>query len=230
MLICKEKFTFFCLELKLLFPSSSIPCKVHYLIHYPSLIMKFGPLSTLWAMRFEAKHQYFKDISRKIHNCKNLSRTLALRHQFLQSFTLICLEDDGTGTTGCRTVQHEHLPEYVQHFVAEHGLECSSSFTVSSLRVSGRLPKVGCCLVLDISLDDMPKFVHVCGIYYVNKALLIWVNMLETVSFDEHLHVYNVNATQEYKVLTSFSEFYNEPLYMRQHKGRSVINTRKALI
>ena len=34
--------------------------KQHYLIHVPSQILKFGPLTRAWAMRFEAKHQQFK--------------------------------------------------------------------------------------------------------------------------------------------------------------------------
>jgi hypothetical protein len=32
-------------------------------------------------MRFEAKHQYFKHIARVIGNFKNLSKSLAFRHQ-----------------------------------------------------------------------------------------------------------------------------------------------------
>ena len=32
-----------------------------YLIHLPSLILKFGPLIRAWCMCFEAKHAYFKD-------------------------------------------------------------------------------------------------------------------------------------------------------------------------
>ena len=31
--------------------------KFHYLLRYPTLIKKFGPLRKLWCMRFEAYHQ-----------------------------------------------------------------------------------------------------------------------------------------------------------------------------
>ncbi|XP_072142066.1 uncharacterized protein [Dermacentor andersoni] len=74
----QRKIQLFLLDFSRLFPSVSFPCKMHYLIHYPSIMQKFGPLILLWAMRFEAKHQYFKDIARKIHNFKNLCHTLAM--------------------------------------------------------------------------------------------------------------------------------------------------------
>ena len=53
----------------------------HYIIHYPSIIRKLGPLRSLWCMRFEAKHQYFKRISQRIFNFKNIAKSLANRHQ-----------------------------------------------------------------------------------------------------------------------------------------------------
>lgn len=59
----QRKIHFFLLGFTSLFPSVSLLCKMHYLIHYPSLIQKYGPLIGLWTMRFEAKHQYFKEIS-----------------------------------------------------------------------------------------------------------------------------------------------------------------------
>ncbi|KAI2643064.1 hypothetical protein H4Q32_029533 [Labeo rohita] len=45
---------------KHLFPSDKLKPKHHYLLHYPSLIMRLGPLVHLWTMRFESKHSYFK--------------------------------------------------------------------------------------------------------------------------------------------------------------------------
>ena len=43
-----------------LFPAQKLRPKHHYLIHYPALILKLGPLIRLWTMRFESKHSYFK--------------------------------------------------------------------------------------------------------------------------------------------------------------------------
>lgn len=71
---------------KSMFPDYPLKPKHHYILHYPNLILKFGPLIRLWTLRFESKHCYFKDCTRKLHNFIHLSKTLAERHQLLQSY------------------------------------------------------------------------------------------------------------------------------------------------
>jgi len=68
------------------FPEKTLKAKHHYLVHYPELIVRFGPLIRLWTLRFESKHSYFKQCARKLHNFKNLCSTLAERHQLLQAY------------------------------------------------------------------------------------------------------------------------------------------------
>lgn len=45
------------------------------------LYFSHGPLLRAWCMRYEAKHHYFKHLCTVIGNYKNLSYTLAMRHQ-----------------------------------------------------------------------------------------------------------------------------------------------------
>lgn len=71
---------------KSLFPGTPLKPKHHYLRHYPSLILKFGPLIRLWTMRFESKHGYFKRCARHLKNFKNICLTLSERHQMLQAY------------------------------------------------------------------------------------------------------------------------------------------------
>lgn len=71
---------------KVVFPNHPLKPKHHYLCHYPELTGRFGPLIRLWTLRFESKHSYFKQCARKLHNFKNLSATLAERHQLLQAY------------------------------------------------------------------------------------------------------------------------------------------------
>ena len=47
-----------------------------------------GPLVRTWAMRFEAKHHYFKNLVGKINNFKNIDLSLAKRHKALQAYLL----------------------------------------------------------------------------------------------------------------------------------------------
>lgn len=114
---------FLCLEFRALFPSPSVPCKMHYLTHCPSYMMRYGPLVSLWAMRFESKHQYFKDVSRKVRNIKNIAKTLATRHQYLETYIATQVSSENKiVTTGCKSVLFKHLPDTIKSHNVEHNL------------------------------------------------------------------------------------------------------------
>ena len=50
--------------------------------------LRYGPLSRLWCMRFEAKNSYFKRLAQSIGNFKNVCKTVAIRHQRLSCYNL----------------------------------------------------------------------------------------------------------------------------------------------
>ena len=51
-------------------------------------MQEFGPLRRLWCMRFEAKHQRLKKLSDVVCNFRNITKTLAERHQLRQCWEL----------------------------------------------------------------------------------------------------------------------------------------------
>ena len=55
-----------------------------------------------WAMRFEAKHSYFKKLVDKLNNFKNIDYSLAKRHQALQAYLL----QTSSGSLFNKAVQH----------------------------------------------------------------------------------------------------------------------------
>ncbi|XP_046608722.1 uncharacterized protein LOC124299511 [Neodiprion virginianus] len=70
---------------KINFPSMKLRPKHHFLEHYPKLISIFGPLMRLSTLRFESKHTFFKPAVRSQKNFKNITKSLTLSHQLLQS-------------------------------------------------------------------------------------------------------------------------------------------------
>ena len=68
-----------------LYDTNLIP-KHHFMIHYPRMMVLFGPLSKLWCMRFEAKHNPLKRFAHAVCNFKNVSKTLAFKHQVQQMY------------------------------------------------------------------------------------------------------------------------------------------------
>lgn len=70
-----------------LYPDASILPKMHYMVHYPSQVYRFGPLVTTWTMRYEAKLSILKRVSRH-RNFKNICYTASKRHQHLLCYHL----------------------------------------------------------------------------------------------------------------------------------------------
>ncbi|XP_072016668.1 uncharacterized protein [Amphiura filiformis] len=64
---------------------TSMKPKFHFLIHYPEKMLAFGPLIHCWTMRFEGKHNYFKQVYHSTRNRKNICKSLAERHEHMQA-------------------------------------------------------------------------------------------------------------------------------------------------
>jgi len=59
--------------------------KHHFIVHYPQLLRRLGPLKHLSCFRFEAKHKQFKEHAKTIRSRRNCPYTLALKHQLILS-------------------------------------------------------------------------------------------------------------------------------------------------
>ena len=64
-----------------LFPDVNMKLKVHFRIHYPTMIRRFGPL--VKTLRFEPKHSYLKSSLSGNKNRKNIWLSLAKCHQYM---------------------------------------------------------------------------------------------------------------------------------------------------
>jgi hypothetical protein len=69
------------------YSSVNITPKLHYLIHIPEQIRRFGPPVRYWCMRMEAKNAYSIKAA-TCGNLKNIYLSFAMHHQCLLSFNL----------------------------------------------------------------------------------------------------------------------------------------------
>ena len=67
------------------YPGEMLLPKHHFMVHYPSCLLKSGPLVRYWCMRFEARHNLVKELARITRCYKNICLTLATRFQFALS-------------------------------------------------------------------------------------------------------------------------------------------------
>lgn len=132
------------------FPDYPMKPKHHYISHYPELILHFGPLIRLWTLRFESKHTYFKQCARKLHNFKNLSSTLAERHQLLQAFLSAGNFFPPAVVVGKGT--EFYLGDYnnnIRESVAHHTFEPENTLIAHEVSVKGTKYKKNMFIVID---------------------------------------------------------------------------------
>lgn len=102
--------------------NSRLTPKCHYLIHYPRLISKFGPLRYLCCMRFEAYHRYLKAAATLLGNFINVSKSLSKRNQMKKCYEqagATCLEHPVEVCNVTDEVTISVLPAVIQEIICD---------------------------------------------------------------------------------------------------------------
>ncbi|XP_064474117.1 uncharacterized protein LOC135388470 [Ornithodoros turicata] len=207
----------------------NVPCipKMHFMIHYPKLILMYGPLSRLSSIRFEAKHQYFKSLARKTHNFVNICRSLSKRHQMNQMYTIAQPVEEMV-TSGCRRVPYETLPQLLKKRLEDVEMDNEEISSLLSITVKGRSFRVGCVIPVRVFDDDLPDFAHVTLILVCKQRLFVHCQLLDTKAFDEHFHAFVVERKPEAIVIEDCEHYSEFPdlVYLYEVCNRTYVNLR----
>ena len=198
-----------------LFPGCLTP-KFHYLLHYPRLILAYGPIRLIWCMRFEAKHQYFKKIATKLHNFKNVAQSFATRHQMKQCWELASVDvlKQDTTSQGGAPVMFASLSCNVQSSVLSFcNLELSDIesadkiWKVRSITVDHVKYSTGSLFVIDlVHEEDIPVFFRITHCIRFRNSWLLCGRIYFSVKFSNHYHGYVVQDSGETIVLSPGQE------------------------
>lgn len=181
-----------------LYPHKHLIPKHHLMVHYPGAILKLGPLIQFWAMRFEAKHAFFKRICHITCNFRNICKTMAFRHQMTLCYSLLAGDvfkpetEIGPG--------HSTLLAVMDGFgEVQSGLEdippFTETFVPTWVKVNGTQYRPGVTVFLSYAADGDPQFGLVKNILVLDHSVKLVVQKWDTVGFDRHLFAYGVEAT-----------------------------------
>lgn len=160
-----------------LFPGVKLLPKHHYLEHYPHLIRCFGPLVTLWMMRFEAKHSFFKQIVKHTSCFKNLPLTLASKHQLMIAFHL-CSPSYGKSSIDVphvSTLPVDVLKEEVAQAIRLKYPNTSEVQLTKKASSSAVAYSEG-MIVAHGSTSGLPEFAEIIEMCVINQELLLIVS------------------------------------------------------
>ena len=207
---------------KLLYSSSMLTPKFHFLVHYPDQIVALGPMTRYWTMRHEAKLSLFKKASH-LGNFKNIAYTLASRHQRWMCYQLAsgdilqsCFEcGPGSGT---RTVAQQ--PSQIRTLIQQAIPSISVDATVFQPNWVKKNSVNYCnnnCYVM-VGTDGIdPLFGHIIDVFIVGGDLiLLHVYHCQNVYFDDHFHSYVITDTTNMSIVCL--EDLPSPFVLHGHK------------
>lgn len=174
--------------------------KMHYMIHYAHKIKLFGPLKNFWCMCFEAKHQYFKRLAQQTKCFKNITKTLAKRHQMLQAWQMSSEEillSTNNAASKTVSIKFEKLSQYIQKSIAEALKEnfqpAENLISAKHLNANNAFYKIQAVYVLDVIHEEkIPVFLQIKHILSVQTTWVLCGRMLVPHRFCVHLHAYEV--------------------------------------
>ena len=183
--------------------SPSFPSKFHFLVHYPNLIRKYGPLRNFWCMRFEAKHQNLKRLASLVRNFRNIDKTLASRQQFLQCYFFNEIHPaQNLITSTVHAYESNLLSEELKSELKPHlkGRELPKKI-LSAKSIKSNL-QVDSVLAIDcIDGNDIPIFGKINAVLKVYESWFICCKVLLSVCFNDHFHAFEVRETEHWHVL-----------------------------
>ena len=187
----------------ILYPSIKTKPKAHYLIHYAKETQLFGPLINCWTMRFEAKHSYFKDVSQRSKNHRNVCKTMAERHQRRQAMLRTqsdFLPEHRLSTVQDRECHVELLSEEIQVLLMQFTDRSDIISECKSAKVEGKLYAKDLAVIVE-SLEDDYVFGLIATIFLVQGSPLLCCKLLTNLQFSSHHHAYEVEESGSYRIL-----------------------------
>lgn len=209
--------------------NESLKPKFHHLTHYHNAMINYGPLTLFSSMRYEAKHRLAKTSARASSNRKNITFSLAVKHQLKLNEIFLRGALDPILTWGPKKLKT--MPSDLELIQSCLNLKCLESlFRVSWVAMSSVRYKKGSILVYDqvpvLDRNDL-TFLVVDNLYlYDNIKVILTGTLLKTIFFDCHYYAYEV----EHKVEKNTAIWYNDLHFQTTHTLNTIIAPTKRLL
>ncbi|XP_011879293.1 PREDICTED: uncharacterized protein LOC105568321, partial [Vollenhovia emeryi] len=179
------------------FPNVTLKPKHHYMLHYPQVMRRVGPLWPICCLRWEAKHRPLKQAAHATNSRRNLPLTLAIKHQL--NLCARFISQKPLGEKYCFGVKEEVSIRDSKNYQSFRDIlpkDLDEIINVFSwIRIAGTIYKKEMCVAVTFHKDTgYPVFGRINLITYCKKSNAVYflLCMFETVDFVEHLCSYEV--------------------------------------
>lgn len=185
--------------------------KFHFLLHYPDMFLKFGPLIYLSTMRFEAKHRVSKIAARAACNRMNICKTVAVRNQLTFHNHLLVHSKFERVVFGKK--KSDISSQILDTLMSVFNIRSPDLiFSIKWLEIEGDRIHVSSVLMKDICSETMlPIFVQVEDIFVYEGQFFLFCSQLISEDFIEHFQSYEIHKSEEQEYLSLESLFSPTP-------------------
>ncbi|KAJ8681983.1 hypothetical protein QAD02_017775 [Eretmocerus hayati] len=168
--------------------------KMHFLTHYPRLLLLNGPLINCWGMPFERKNKELKEVAGAVKNNRNLPYTIAMNNQinmcYLKEFSDGVTKDYLRGPLEDELVSDSSIQAYFPESAQKNCIR-----KMKHLQLLGKKYCEGTIFLAEIHGVDEPYFGKIVGIYDVSGEIYVVASILGADYFHKTLHAYIVPKT-----------------------------------
>ena len=208
---------------KELYTATAIIPKMHYMVHYASQLYRFGPLTNTWTMRQEAKLSFVKRASQR-SNFKNISKSIAKKHQFWLSYKLeFCpnLIAANVELGKAANVIFGSEPSDLQQAFQSYNLSNDSIISHHKwVQVQSTMYKIGMFVVLEYN-DINAQFGKITDITVSQETIVFQVHVYNTDYFDEHFMSFVMVVI---KYINSSDLFIHDSIFCHKSLEQSTIH------
>lgn len=196
-------------KFKQLYSEKNIIPKMHYMLHYASQIMRYGPLIYAWTMRHEAKLNVLKRAASH-GNFKNICYTVAKKSQHALCYHLNCgepfLNTSIEASTRFSDVPFENEPTDIQTYFRGLGFPIPESVIHPNwIKSDYHHIKKFACVYLENG-DMYPSFGKIIDMFMIKRENLkpiyaVHIQHFKTLYFDSHFSAYAVDLLPSTTIL-----------------------------
>ena len=204
------------------FPNKVSP-KIHFVSEYGEIINYFGPIVRQWCFRYESCHAYFKKLTMRTNNFKNIPKMLVTRYRLKQclKFSSLSVTRLSQYTIGIKKVHNRCFNIPMKHVLLAHfGLgrvDFIHDFYQCRKLINGGIEYCQSAVyIIDLKPShEQPIFAQIIFILKTNEKWWLLVDILDTEIYSEKLCAWKIQSIGRYSIIDP-----NEMKYF--HKGLDI--------
>ena len=221
----KEHHTNFKIE----YPRSSFIPKLHFMIHFPEQILRFGPGRMHWCMRYEGKHSQSTAIKWK--NFRNLPKSIIAKHQKWMCAQRLSPTGqpaenflyEGDVVVGGRQLTLDQLTASVRELLSHVVDGIDVVYQTDRVVIHGNDFRPGCVLIRGYDGDGFPQFIWLSAIYVVDHQKYMVCKDITITGVEEVVNSYEINVMENELFVTYSDLFIKMPLPVHLMNNRPCV-------